>query len=76
MKIKINTADELIEFINRPDVSVLEAEKIIDKCFDVDVIDFSEGKTNCTKEDLVNRVHEYMKPLTDAEKQSFKIYWH
>jgi hypothetical protein len=78
MKIKINNANELIEFINREDVSIPDAEKITNKCFDVDVIDFTEGKkTNCTKSDLIDRVHEYLKPLTHSEiKQGFKIYWH
>jgi hypothetical protein len=78
MNIKITNPQELIDFVNRKDVSVLDAEKIINKCFDVCIIDFSEGIIpELTKSDLINYINDFLEPLTDTEiKQGFKIYWY
>lgn len=75
MKIEINSTADLIEFVNRPEVNILDAERIINKCFpSIIVIDFSEGNRILpTKKELIERIIEYSQPLPDLE---IKIYWH
>lgn len=70
--IKINNVHELIDFVNRNDISIQDAESVIEKCFTVIKIDFSEGdREPPTKAELINRIHEYSKS-TDTE---IKIFW-
>lgn len=60
MDIKINSKQELIDFVNREDVSKEDALKVAKKCFGVVSISFvnSDGEATFSKEDIIKQIQE------------------
>lgn len=56
MEIQIKTPDELIEFVNRNDVSVEDAVNVCKVFFDAGGIPFE--KMNTTKETIINAIQK------------------
>lgn len=66
--ININNIDELIEFVNREDVSIKDALKVAEKCFGVVSITFvsrDTGETTYTKERIIEQIN---KSVNNGEK--------
>ena len=59
MEINIKSIDELIEFVNREDVSKEDALKVAEKCFGVVPIVFKNeaGDTTYTKADIIEKIN-------------------
>lgn len=61
MEVEINSIDELIDFVNRPDVSKEDALKVAEKCFSIKTIVFvnrETGETNYTKESIIEQINK------------------
>ena len=59
MEIQINSKEQLIDFINRNDVSINDALKVANKCFGVVPIVFinEAGETTYTKADIIEKIN-------------------
>lgn len=59
MEVQINSIEELIDFVNRSDVSVNDALKVAKKCFEIVPIVFinEAGETTYTKADIIEKIN-------------------
>ena len=59
MEVQINSKEQLIDFINRNDVSINDALKVAKKCFRVVPIVFKNeaGETTYTKADIIEKIN-------------------
>ncbi len=59
MEINIKSIDELIEFVNREDVSKEDALKVAEKCFGIVPIVFinEDGETTFSKADIIEKIN-------------------
>ncbi len=61
MDIRINSKEDLIEFVNRPDVSIEDALKVAKKCFSKKTIVFinrETGEVTYSKSDIIKKIKE------------------
>ncbi|WP_369753340.1 hypothetical protein AB3G34_02320 [Flavobacterium sp. WC2409] len=59
MEVQINSKEELIDFINRSDVSINDALKVAKQCFGVVPIVFKNeaGETTFSKADIIEKIN-------------------
>ena len=59
MEVQIKSKEELIDFINRNDVSINDALKVAKKCFGIVPIVFinEAGETTYTKADIIEKIN-------------------
>ncbi|HEY6143094.1 MAG TPA: hypothetical protein VIV55_06625 [Flavobacterium sp.] len=60
MKAQINSKEELIDFVNRNDVSIEDALKVAKRCFGTVAITFKNeaGETTFSKADIVKKIQD------------------